>query len=102
MLIPLCCVGLNMKFNLSYGIYKMDQHKKISLMVFLFMSSILIGAVYITKEVLVQTNEESVKGFFCYLYSEQKIFSIFLFLLMATVPFFVIKDNSLIFSAYKN
>jgi len=58
-------IGEIMTFSLSSGIYKIDQHKTISLTVLLFMSPLIVGAVYVVWESIIQVSSaENISDFF--------------------------------------
>ena len=90
--------GSIMKFSLSTGIYKTDQHKKIVITLLLFLSPVIIGAVYVVWETLHQTSETGItKGigeYFSYLYTEQKIFLVPFVCLASTIHLLFISINA--------
>ena len=79
-------------FSLSTGIYRVDQHKKISLIVLLFMTPVIIGAVYVVWNSLSQSGEtgigQSISGFFFYLHQEQFMFLILFVALVLSIPLY--------------
>jgi len=85
-------------FSLSTGIYRVDQHKKISLIVLLFMTPIIIGAIYVGWNALSQSGEtgigQSISGFFFYLYQEQFMFLILFVALVLTIPLYLVSVHS--------
>ena len=79
-----------MNFNLSFGIYRVDQHRKITLTVLLFISPLIVGAIVVMWQFMVQAGDigvaESIGNFLYYLYAEQYIFLILLALLLSSIP----------------
>ena len=87
--------GEIMTFSLSSGIYKIDQHKKISLTVLLLMSPLIVGAVYVVWESIVQASTaENISDFLYYLYTEQQIFLILFTLLVSAIPLLLVSANA--------